>query len=67
MQKNLSTTVDHQSLSAHACVQNAATGDLLTVTKRLKPTPVNITFDMVVSHFLLDLTAFSFRSQMLVI
>ena len=52
MQKNLSTTVDHQSLSAHACVQNAATGDLLTVTGRLKLTPVNITFDMVVSHFL---------------
>ena len=36
MQKNLSTTVDHQSLSANAYVQNAATGDLLTVTKRLK-------------------------------
>ena len=41
--KKKSTTVDHKSLSAHACVQNAAAGDLLIVTERLKLTSVNIT------------------------
>ena len=54
MQKK-STTVDHKSLTAHAYVQNAATGDLLTVTKRLKLTPENITFDMVVTGWLATL------------